>query len=346
MSGFSFQPVDLRQYLWRIAAFEIVILILLLLLAPRLIPIIRHNPVLNLIIIAVLFTGMGYALLLARRVVAVSLWLRDQRAQDGTFQEAPRLLAATANLLRQKPTPALDRAVLDSLAGLLDEQRESLRYMMGLLIFLGLLGTFWGLLQTVGTVSEAMQAVSGGDGSPAEAFERMRTGLMGPMQGMRMAFSASLLGLSGSLILGFLNLQVGQAQNRFISDFEEWLSLREHDRAFPVAEQDLLASLEETLAKLEMLERGIATQAVRLADAPKAETLAPFAMELTTLAGAIRDVQMRTMEEVMERLKLIEALVAASLRHRPDELLSQALRRAADFTAAPVAEGGLSHGQA
>ena len=116
------------------------------------------------------------------------------------------------------------QTLLDGIAVRLDEAREISRYMVGLLVFLGLLGTFWGLLQTVQSVSSVIAGIDVGGANVGLAFEELKAGLEAPLSGMGTAFSSSLFGLAGSLILGFLGLQAGQAQIRFYNDLEEWLS--------------------------------------------------------------------------------------------------------------------------
>ncbi len=116
------------------------------------------------------------------------------------------------------------RGLLDSLASRLDESRELSRYMTGLLIFLGLLGTFWGLLLTVGSVADVINGMSVGSGDINALFDQLKSGLGRPLHGMGTAFSSSMLGLAGALVLGFLDLTAGQAQNRFFNELEEWLA--------------------------------------------------------------------------------------------------------------------------
>jgi hypothetical protein len=142
----------------------------------------------------------------------------------------PRLLAPMAAMLgeRQGPlrlTAGSMRSMLDSIASRLDESRALARYLIGLLIFLGLLGTFWGLLLTINSVSDVIGGLKVSSGSElTDTFARLKDGLTAPLTGMGTAFSSSLFGLAGSLVLGFLDLQSGQAQNRFYNDLEEWLS--------------------------------------------------------------------------------------------------------------------------
>jgi hypothetical protein len=116
------------------------------------------------------------------------------------------------------------RSLLDSLSSRLDESRELSRYTTGLLIFLGLLGTFWGLILTIGSVGEVIAGMSIGSGDLGQLFQQLKEGLARPLRGMATAFSASLFGLAGALVLGFLDLTAGQAQNRFFNELEEWLA--------------------------------------------------------------------------------------------------------------------------
>jgi hypothetical protein len=116
------------------------------------------------------------------------------------------------------------RSLLDSLASRLDESRDLLRYLVGLLIFLGLLGTFWGLLETVSSVGDAIRNLDVSAAASASVFEELKSGLQKPLAGMGLSFSSSLFGLAGSLILGFMDLKASQAQNRFYHNFEDWLS--------------------------------------------------------------------------------------------------------------------------
>ena len=156
------------------------------------------------------------------------------------------------------------RSLLDGIAARLDESREISRYMIGLLVFLGLLGTFWGLTHTVSSIGDVINGMVPGSGI-TDAFEGLKQALKAPLAGMGTAFSSSLFGLSGSLILGFLALQAGQAQNRFYNDLEEWLSGQtklgrggiggEGDQPVPAYIQALL---EQTADGLENLQRTLA----------------------------------------------------------------------------------------
>jgi hypothetical protein len=144
------------------------------------------------------------------------------------LRDQPVLLAPMAALLGDKVgvrviSPATLRSILESIGMRLDEQRETLRYLTGLLVFLGLLGTFWGLIETVGSVGKVIGAMQVGSNAGA-MFDDLKVGLAAPLAGMGISFSSSLFGLAGSLILGFLDLQAGQAQNRFYNELEDWLA--------------------------------------------------------------------------------------------------------------------------
>jgi hypothetical protein len=192
-----------------------------------------YNPVLNGLILGVLLVGIVY---IFRRVYGLKpemRWIEAFRTNKPGFslQAAPRLLAPIASTLGEQERrgrlilPAMSvRYLLDSISARLDESRDISRYLIGLLIFLGLLGTFWGLLQTIGAVGEVINGLSIGEGDLVSVFDDLKAGLAAPMSGMGTAFSSSLFGLAGSLILGFLDLQAGQAQNNFYNDMEEWLS--------------------------------------------------------------------------------------------------------------------------
>jgi hypothetical protein len=190
------------------------------------------NPVFNGVIVGVFAVGVlvnfRQALSLAREVAWIEEFRREGAAGAGS--RAPRLLAPMAHMLAQKDGKRLSlsalsmRALLDGIRSRLEEARDVGRYMSGLLIFLGLLGTFWGLLTTIGAVNEVIGGLALQGGDPVNVFETLKLGLRRPLSGMGTAFSTSLFGLSGALVLGFLDLQTGHAQNRFFNELEEWLA--------------------------------------------------------------------------------------------------------------------------
>jgi hypothetical protein len=164
-------------------------------------------------------------------------WVNNFRLADPglAVERPPVLLAPMAAILgsrmgRMAMSAQLMRGLLDSIATRLDEARDISRYMTGLLVFLGLLGTFWGLIETVSSVGNVIQGLKVG-GDAGSMFDSLRQGLAAPLGGMGISFSSSLFGLAGSLILGFLDLQSSQAQNRFYTELEDWLSTTVYDTA-------------------------------------------------------------------------------------------------------------------
>ena len=189
------------------------------------------NPGLNGLIIGVLVVGIVYAFRQVLRLYPEIHWVNTFRVSDPglAVDKPPVLLAPMATMLRDRTghlslaTGAM-RSMLDSVASRLDEARETTRYLVGLLVFLGLLGTFWGLLATVTSVGTTIGALDSGSGENVMMFDQLKEGLAGPLKGMGIAFSSSMFGLAGSLILGFLDLQAGHAQSRFYNELENWLS--------------------------------------------------------------------------------------------------------------------------
>jgi hypothetical protein len=189
------------------------------------------NPLLNSLILGVLAFGILRALRQVLRLYPEIRWVNAFRIADPGLAIAhrPVLLAPVATMLRER-TGALSlsaqsmRSIMDSIGQRLDEARETGRYLVGLLVFLGLLGTFWGLLDTISQVGKVIATLDTKASDSVSLFDDLKAGLAAPLRGMGTAFSASLLGLSGSLILGFLDLQAGHAHGRFYNELEEWLS--------------------------------------------------------------------------------------------------------------------------
>lgn len=233
------------------------------------------NPPLNSLIAAVLVLGILYTfrqvLMLGREANWVEAWQRAQRGSTTAHAGDPsNLLAPLAKMLENRgPRGSLSalatRALLDSVGSRLDEARDISRYLIGLMVFLGLLGTFWGLLETISSVSDTIASLSLGNSDDINGlFEKLKGGLERPLSGMGLAFSTSLMGLAGSLVLGFLDLQTGQAQNRFYNDLEEWLAgftrvggggVADGDQSVPAYVQALL---EQTADSLDNLQRTMA----------------------------------------------------------------------------------------
>lgn len=192
------------------------------------------NPALNGLILGVLLIGIVYNMRQAGVISPAVRWVEAFRETvdpgRSRLPRPPGLISAMARLLLDADTrasrlsPESTRAILDSIGTRMDEGREMGRYIMNLLVFLGLLGTFWGLLETVNAVAQTINGLTTSGGAPEDAVAQLIANLREPLSGMGTAFSSSLFGLGGSLVVGFLDLQAGQAQNRFYSDLEDWLA--------------------------------------------------------------------------------------------------------------------------
>ena len=193
------------------------------------------NPWLNGLIVGVLLIGIILSFHQVIRLFPEVSWVNGfRRADPKLASREPKLLAPMAAMLGSEPSGRVAmstqtmRAFLDSLATRLDEARDISRYLTGLLVFLGLLGTFWGLIETVGSVGTIINSLKPG-GDADSVFDALKEGLAAPLGGMGISFSSSLFGLAGSLILGFLDLQTSQAQNRFYTNLEDWLATTVQD---------------------------------------------------------------------------------------------------------------------
>jgi len=220
-----------RVYLVKMMVFTLLVAILAAVLFPQFKRAFMSNPGLNGMIVVVLLLGLGYAFRMVWRLFREVNWVNHFRVADPGLEipYSPNLLAPMEALLanRQGATvlsPSTLRSLLDSLASRLDEARDISRYMIGLLVFLGLLGTFWGLLQTVASVGDVIKSLDVASAESSTIFEDLKSGLEAPLAGMGTSFSSSLFGLAGSLVLGFLDLQASQAQNRFYNSLEDWLA--------------------------------------------------------------------------------------------------------------------------
>lgn len=265
-----------RPFLLRMAGFLAAVGALAAVLHAPLIEAFAANPALNALILGVLVLGIAYTV---RQVLALDAeveWLETfRRNRPGLAGlPAPRLLAPMAAMLAEKRerftlSALAMRSLLDGIQSRLDESRELSRYMVGLLIFLGLLGTFWGLLLTITSIGEVIAGMSIGTGDLPMLFNQLKSGLEAPLKGMGTAFSTSLFGLGAALVLGFLDLTAGQAQNRFFNDLEELLATQtrlssgalgaegEGGGSVPLYVQALLEQTAENLESLQgILARG------------------------------------------------------------------------------------------
>ncbi len=261
------------RYLFRMVLCLAAVVLIAVLLQDGLVLAFMANPYLNGLILTVFLFGIGLNFRHVLQLKPEVLWLEDWRTGKPQLSgEKLKLLAPMATMLGERRGDRVSlsamalRSLLDSIASRLDEGRDLARYFIGLMIFLGLLGTFWGLSRTVGSIGDVIRTLSV-DGSDASlAFEALKGGLEAPLTGMGTAFSTSLFGLAGSVVLGFLDLQAGQAQNVFYNELEEWLAGQTRlgsggplsegaDQSVPAYIQALL---EQTADSLDSLQRTIA----------------------------------------------------------------------------------------
>jgi hypothetical protein len=291
------------------------------------------NPGLNGLILGVMVLGSAYIFRQVFVVRSAEAWIEQYRTNlpGNILQSPPGLLAPMAAMLGERRAGRLSlsavslRSLLDGIESRLEESRDLSRYLIGLLIFLGLLGTFWGLLQTINSVGAVIGGLSVGTGDAAAVFTNLKSGLQAPLSGMGTAFSSSLFGLAGSLILGFLELQAGQAQNRLYNDLEEWLagqtrlssgslSIGEGDQGVPAYVQALLEQSADSLENLQRtLERGeegriVANNSI---------------IELTDKLGTLTD-QMRAEQSLMIKLAETQLEIKPLLARLADGALPQA----------------------
>ncbi len=230
--NYSYKLSSPMPFLWTMVLFLVIVGFIASILFRQAQTAFMHNPGLNGLILGVL--GIGIILVFSH---VLSLrpevrWFNSFRAAGSAdkVNRNPKLLAPMRTLIGSRNASASGisttafRSILDSIANRLDESRDVSRYLIGLLVFLGLLGTFWGLIGTIGSISSVIQSLDAGTSGSSDVLTSLKEGLSQPLSGMGQAFSSSLLGLSGSLILGFLDLQAGRAQNRFYTELENWLS--------------------------------------------------------------------------------------------------------------------------
>lgn len=317
------------RYLTRMVLFLLCVGGLAVLLYPPIRDAYRANAPLNSLILAVLGLGILH---IFRQVTILGpelRWLRQfQAAQEGRrVKGRPAvavLLAPMARMLGdQKDRMSLSaismRSLLDGLYARLDESREISRYLIGLLIFLGLLGTFWGLLQTVQSVGGVIRGLTVDGADTAAMFGNLQRGLEAPLGGMGTAFSSSLFGLAGSLVLGFLELQASQAQNRFFQDVEDWLSGATRLGAGIIGDGEhgvspyVQALLEQTAENLSALQR-VTAQAEEGRRTANAGVMA-LVEKLSTLTDQMRAEQalmVRIAESLMEMKPLLVRMSEAA----------------------------------
>ena len=275
------------------------------------------NPGLNALILAVLAIGIVLAIVQVWRLVPEVRWVNALRAQNPAPVRAPVLLAPMATLLGARDGSANTistitlRAILDSIGSRLDESREIARYLTGLLVFLGLLGTFWGLLETVGSIGTVIKSMRGGSDATV-MFDDLKNGLSAPIAGMSIAFTSSLFGLAGSLILGFLDLQAGQAQNRFYNELENNLSAIATD---PLADAAARGAIPQELADvLSKLSAGAGSGNTAAALANLAEGVQGLVKHMRSEQQMIRDWVQAQADQQKAIKALLERLAAEAER--------------------------------
>ncbi len=314
-------------YFLRMLLFLAVVAAVVVVLFPTLLAAFQANPVLDGLILAVLLLGIVWNLVMVLRLSPEVRWIETLRQPRAGLAppSPPRLLAPMASMLATRnradrlvlSTPAT-RSLLDSLSSRLDESRELSRYMTGLLIFLGLLGTFWGLLRTVHSIGGVISNMSVGSGDVTQMFDQLKGGLAGPLQGMGTAFSASMFGLAGSLVLGFLDLTAGQAQNRFFNELEEWLAgITRFSSGYASAEGEapipayVQALLEQTAENLDGLQTVLARGE---------EGRGAYNQTMTTLAdrlGTLTEL-LRANQQLMLKVAESQAVLAPALKRIAD----------------------------
>jgi hypothetical protein len=275
------------------------------------------NPGLNALIIGVLLVGIVLSVRQVMRLYPEIAWVNNFRLADPglAVERTPVLLAPMAAIMRTRVgrmamSAQLMRGILDSIATRLDEARDILRYMTGLLVFLGLLGTFWGLIETVSSVGGVIQGLKAG-GDASSMFDSLRQGLAAPLSGMGISFSSSLFGLAGSLVLGFLDLQSSQAQNRFYTELEDWLSTTVYDQAGePVAAAGMAGEVRTAIERLrEVVNETGGSKAATSAMSNLAEAIQGLVHHMRTEQQMIRDWVDSQAEQQREIKKLLEAMV-------------------------------------
>ena len=274
------------------------------------------NPGLNTLILAVLAIGIVLTLRQVIRLYPEIAWVNNFRLADPglAVEKPPVLLAPMAAILgsrmgRMAISAQMMRGILDSIATRLDEARDISRYMTGLLVFLGLLGTFWGLIETVSSVGGVIQGLKA-TGDAGSMFDSLREGLAAPLSGMGISFSSSLFGLAGSLVLGFLDLQSSQAQNRFYTELEDWLSTTVYDHAVEPMAAGGAGEVRSAMERLrEAVEEAGGSKAASAAMSNLAEAIQGLVHHMRTEQQMIRDWVDSQAEQQREIKRLLEIMV-------------------------------------
>jgi hypothetical protein len=310
-----------RIFLVRMMVFLILCTLVVVVLNKQIWAAFLANPGLNALIVGVLFIGIALSFRQVIRLFPEVNWVNGFRLADPglAVERPPVLLAPMAAILgdrigRMAISQQMMRGILDSIAARLDEARDMSRYMTGLLVFLGLLGTFWGLIETVGSVGNVINGLKP-SGDAGAIFDALKEGLAAPLSGMGISFSSSLFGLAGSLVLGFLDLQTSQAQNRFYTDLEDWLSTTVRDlggerEGTPVAPAAMSGDLKSTIERLrDAIAEGGSSRGATTAMANLAEAIQGLVHHMRTEQQMIREWVDSQAEQHREIRRLLELLV-------------------------------------
>ncbi len=312
-----------RIFLFRMLVFVVLVGLIAFVLLKQIEVAFMANPGLNALIIGVEAIGIILSVRQVARLFPEIAWVNNFRVADPglAVDRPPVLLAPMAAILgsrvgRMAMSTQLMRGILDSIANRLDEARDISRYMTGLLVFLGLLGTFWGLIETVGSVGNVIQGLKA-TSDTSNMFDSLREGLAAPLSGMGISFSSSLFGLAGSLVLGFLDLQSSQAQNRFYTELEDWLSTTVYDQgAEPTPGSNIAMEVRSAVERLrETVDQAGSGKAASVAMANLAEAIQGLVHHMRTEQQLIRDWVDSQAEQQREIKKLLEVMVREKVNH-------------------------------
>ena len=325
-SGYAYKLSNPASFLWTMVIFLIIVGFVASILYRQAQHAFQTNPGLNGLILGVLLIGI---ILVFNQVVGLIpevRWFNSFRAAGSADKvgREPRLLAPMRTLIGSRRKMALSttafRFILDSIGTRLDESRDISRYLIGLLVFLGLLGTFWGLIETIGSISNVIGALDPNSGDSNDILAAIKSGLAQPLAGMGTAFSSSLLGLSGSLILGFLDLQAGRAQNRFYTELENWLSsVTDLGSDMPVVAETIAHGSSEDIRALTEQLRALASAQSRAPDGPQNErSLSAMANLAEGIQGLVKN--MRNEQQMLRDWIEAQQEEAKAMRRTLDRL--------------------------
>ncbi|MFB9952510.1 flagellar motor protein MotA [Rhizobium puerariae] len=324
--GYAYKLSNPASFLWTMVIFLIIVGFVASILYRQAAHAFQTNPGLNGLILGVLLIGIILVFNQVIGLIPEVRWFNSFRAAGSADKvgREPRLLAPMRTLLGSRRRMALSttafRSILDSIGTRLDESRDISRYLIGLLVFLGLLGTFWGLIETIGSISNVIGALDPNSGDSNDILAAIKSGLAQPLAGMGTAFSSSLLGLSGSLILGFLDLQAGRAQNRFYTELENWLSsVTDVGSDLPVVAEAISHGSSEDIRALTEQLRALATAQAKAPDGPQNErSLSAMANLAEGIQGLVKN--MRNEQQMLRDWIEAQQEEAKAMRRTLDRL--------------------------